>query len=214
MQHRSSSQCESAFLASGRVLVWVCARRSQCTHSQQKWNLGLVFFLEKRFGRRPYCCTLLASGHRSLPLVTLTGTWTHRGQRLLYHNVQSAPENQIIIVVIIILLFLMISCCRRIPVATNMLSVDECIWGIPCQQLVMIGPTDSTQADLFFPSLCPSSAARLLFSALVAHTHIHTSVVCFHAVRHFLKREIWAYCTQPLKIFSNLINRFQTTDMK
>lgn len=71
MQHRPCSQCESLFSASA------CG-----TCSYQKWNFKLVF--EKSLvgshiasERMPYCVTPLASGLRSLPLVTLAEASTY-----------------------------------------------------------------------------------------------------------------------------------------
>lgn len=64
----------------------------------------------------------------------------------------------------------------------------------------------------FLFSLSVKHYALLLPVVQKQLTFTHTSVLCCYTVRCVLERELRACCT--LKIFINLINLFQTTDMK
>lgn len=207
------------------LTVWVrifsqclCAR----ARSYQKWNLGLVF--EKRLvgshiasEGKPYCVTQLASGLRSLPLVTLAGAWTQRGPLLVYRTAQ--PGRKLFIIIFIVSLpFVLIRNIAaaylrvkkhppRVRLAFEMFPSNPWL----SKQLVIIGCADEIQVDLFSFCLPLKHSAPLtsLLQKQLTQTHIHTLPYCFHAVRYILKRDLWARC--ELKIFNNLINLFQTT---
>lgn len=197
-----------------------CVRAALCAHARSRNGTSTLFLRNGLVGShfasegKPYCVTLLASGLHSLPLVTLTGAWTHRGLWLVYHNNQPSQKLRSSLI-IVILPFVLIRNIAAAYLWVKTCSVCVCFSHLKCfrpicgalfQQLVIIGWADEIQADLSVLQTQHSS-----YSILAAVAHTHTSVLCFYAVRYILKREIWAYCT--LKIFNNLISFFQTTDM-